>query len=139
VEQPEQDPVRALVARSAQSCLDDLFRSGQAPRPEPVLRSSAGWTVLVVAYPTPDGFPALQLSDCDQDCLSLLAQARSPLPAVRIRRELEERGLGVWGIATVKRSLARLKRLRLVGNSRRSPRGYSLEENAPLLHRLARG
>jgi len=38
-----------------------------------------------------------------------------------MRRELERRRIGIFGEATVKRSLARLKHLGLICNSRQSP------------------
>ena len=94
--------------------------------------------MLLVAFGTPPGEEVAGLTECDRDCLALLAQACEPLSAARVRRELEGRGIGIWGIATVKRSLARLKRIELIHNSRHSPRGYDLAENLPLFQQLAR-
>jgi hypothetical protein len=37
-----------------------------------------------------------RLSQCDLDCLALLGQAKEPLSGVRVRRELERCGIGVW-------------------------------------------
>jgi hypothetical protein len=126
------DRVRALVQAMAATCLGELADAGAVPRPEGVLRSWEGWTVLLLAFPTPAGDGEAGLTDCDRDCLALLAQAREPLSAARVRRDLEKRGIGIWAEITVKRSLARLKRRRLVCNSRRCPRGYYLPENLPL-------
>jgi len=135
---PAEDRVRPLVSGHAEACLQGLRHSGQPPRPEAVVRTGGGWTVLLVAFGTPPGEAAAGLTDCDRDCLALLAQARQPLSAVRVHRELEQRGIGIWGIATVNRPLARLKRMELVHNSRHSPRGYYLAENLPLFQQLAR-
>jgi hypothetical protein len=40
--------------------------------------------------------------------------------------------MGPYGLATVKRALARLKRLGLICGSRRRPRGYWLPDAEPL-------
>lgn len=95
--------------------------------------SANGWTVLVIACPAPVADSTPGLTQCDRDCLTLLAQAAEPLSGVCVRRELEKRGIGVWGLITVKRSLAKLRRLGLVSNARKGARGYFLPEAAPLL------
>jgi hypothetical protein len=76
-----------------------------------------------------------ELTQCDRDCLTLLAMQQCPISAYKMCKEIEHRGIGVWGIATVKRSLSRLKRRGLVANSRKRPRGYYLPEKRPLFHR----
>src|SRR4051794_29121406 len=98
--QPEQqspaaDKVRALVSANAQECLAGLAQAGEAPRPEAAIREGEGWTVLVLAYPTVPGDGPPGLTDCDRDCLALLAQAREPLSAARARRLLEKSGIGI--------------------------------------------
>jgi len=65
------------------------------------------------------------------DCLLLLTTAPEPLSAARVRRDLEKRGLAIWSLISVKRSLAKLKRWGLLGNRRKAPRGYYLPENLP--------
>jgi hypothetical protein len=50
---------------------------------------------------------------------------------------MDDRGIGVWGIATVKRSLSRLRRLQLVSNSKRGQRGYFLPESSPIVRKAA--
>ena len=50
---------------------------------------------------------------------------------------MERRGIAIYGEATVKRSLAKLKRQGLVRNSRKAPRGYSLPETFSLGAELA--
>jgi len=45
--------------------------------------------------------------------------------------------LAVEGIATVKRSLARLRRLTLISNARRGARGYFLPEARPIVKKAA--
>src|SRR5262249_54992766 len=108
--QPVIDPVRALVDGYARGCLSDLLASGVGPSPEAVLLTDGNWSVLVAAFrtPTAQGVPAM--SDCDRDCLALLAQLQEAMPAQQLCRELEERGIGVWAEITVKRSLARLRK-----------------------------
>jgi hypothetical protein len=139
---PEQragvDAVRSLVQGYAQECLGDLAQRGDVPRPEAAVVEGGGWTVLVVAFPTPPGEHVPGLTDCDRDCLALLAKVQEPLSAARVRRELEKRGTAIHAEITVKRSLARMKRRGLVGNSRRAPRGYYLPENLPLFRHLFR-
>jgi hypothetical protein len=138
-EQPSgQDPVRAAVAAHAEACLAALRQTGSDPHPEAAVRERDGWTVLLVAFRTPPHGEVPGLSDCDRDCLTLLAGSREPLSAARVRKELEKRGVGVHGLITVKRSLSRLKRRGLVSNSRYRPRGYHLEDAQPLLDHLAR-
>jgi hypothetical protein len=132
---PEQvgvDKVRSLVSAYARECLGDLAQAPEAPRPEAAVEAAGGWSVLVLAYPTlpGDGIPGL--TECDRDCLALLAQAQERLSAARVRRVLEKRGIGIHAEITVKRSLARLKRRGLVGNRRRAPRGYYLPETPRL-------
>jgi hypothetical protein len=78
------------------------------------------------------------LTECDRDCLAFLAAAREPLSAARVRRELEKKDIAIHAEITVKRSLARLKRLGLVCNRRKAPRGYYLPENLPLFRHLFR-
>jgi Fe2+ or Zn2+ uptake regulation protein len=77
------------------------------------------------------------LTESARDCLALLSQAREPLSAARVRRDLERHGVGIYGIATVKRALIKLLQLGLVGNSRKSPRGYYLIGPGPLFRRHA--
>jgi hypothetical protein len=136
VEPSTQDRLRLRVIIHAHQCLQDLQKLDMVPQPEAVLCSGGGWTVLLVTYPTPAGADPSGLSDCDRDCLCLLAQVSRPLSAARVRNELEKRGR-IWGIATVKRSLAGMKRLKLVCNSRRRPRGYWIEDCMLIARTLA--
>src|SRR5262245_5897938 len=50
-----------------------------------------------------------------------LAQLDEPVSVARAHKEMERRGLAIWSLITVKRCLARLKRLGLVANSARRP------------------
>jgi hypothetical protein len=139
---PEQpsgvDRVRSLVLGHAQALADDLAAAGVLPRPEAAVETREGWTILAVALPTPAGLGVPGLTECDHDCLTLLAQAPEPLSAARVCRDLEKRGLGIYAEITVKRSLARLKRWGLVANRRRAPRGYYLPDHLPLFRHLCR-
>jgi hypothetical protein len=108
---PEQpsgvDRVRSLVSAYAQECLEDLSRAGCVPRADAAVRAGGGWTVLLVASPTPAGDGVPGLTECDRDCLAYLAVACEPLSAARVRRELEKKGIAIHAEITVKRSLAR--------------------------------
>ncbi len=131
-EQSRVKSVHSLVSLRAQACLADLLATGEVPRPVTAVHQGGGWTVLLIAMPTfpRDLLPELTL--CDRDCLGLLAQAQQPLSAARVRRQLEVQNVAIWAEITVKRSLAKLHRLGLLANSRKSPRGYWLLGNFPL-------
>jgi hypothetical protein len=126
------EKVRALLCDRARACLTALQEAEHTPQPAGALHAAAGWTVLLLVFPTSVGDGEPGLTACDRDCLSLLAQAREPLSGVRVRAELERRGIAVYGEATVKRSLAKLRRRGLVSNSRTAPRGYYLPEILPV-------
>jgi hypothetical protein len=115
-----------------------LLKSGALPRAEVASLTDAGWTVVVLAFPSKPGEDVPGLTQCDRDCLKLLGQAKAPLPAERVRQELEKGGIGTYGIATVKRSLAKLRRLGLIANQMKGRRGYLLVESLPLLRRAFR-
>src|SRR5262249_55603469 len=66
-----------------------------------------------MAFPSPAGQEVPDLIECDRDCLRLLGQLRQPMSAVRIRKGMEVRGIGIYGVATVKARLPRSTRLRL--------------------------
>jgi hypothetical protein len=131
------DPVESVVEACNELCLEGLVESGRAPRAEAAWSSRGGWTVISLAVPTPGGEESPRLTACDIDCLRLLASSDEPVSGVRARREMETRSIGVYGLATVKRALARLKRLGVVANARRGARGYYLPANAPLFRRPA--
>jgi hypothetical protein len=132
------DRVRSLVAGHGHALMADLLKSNAAPRAEAASLNESGWSVLVLAFPCRPAEGTPGLTQCDRDVITLLGQAPEPLPASRIRKDLEQVGIGVYGIATVKRSLARLLRLGIVANSKRTPRGYYLPETLPLVRRAAR-
>jgi hypothetical protein len=130
------DPLFALVSAQAQAFLASLVQTKEKPRPELALQVGSGWTVLLSVFPTravPETRP--ELTECEHDCLKLLASTRRPMPAERVCIELERQGIGVHSEITVKRALANLhKRLHLIANTRKRPRGYYLpESNASLL------
>ena len=89
-------------------------------------------------YPSAAGEGLAGLSRCERDCLELLPQEKEPLPAKLIRRDLEARRFGRYSVATIKRALSRLRRLKAVANSRKAPRGYYLAEALPLVRLAAR-
>jgi hypothetical protein len=131
------DRVRSLVVGHGSACLAELEQSAAIPRAEASLQNGARWTLLVVALPLPTGQGVPGLTECDRDCLALLARSNEPLSAARARRELERGTGGVYAEITVKRSLTKLKRLGIVCNSRKRPRGYYLPEALPLLRQIA--
>ena len=124
--------LQELVTSHTQALLADLPEAG-APQHTAALDSAHGWTVLLAIFPTREKLEATNLTPCDKDCLSILATSEEPLSGARARLEMKKRGWRRWGLATVKRSLAKLKKLGLVANNRRRPRGYYLEEAMPLL------
>src|SRR5262245_31614651 len=129
------DRAACLAAAHGAALLADLKASGAAPGHAAFAGSAGGYCVLVIVAPSGPAEGIDGLSQCERDCLALLAQATAPLSAVRVRRELEKRGIGIWGIATVKRALARLRRLGLVSNARRGARGYYLPETSPIVRK----
>jgi hypothetical protein len=127
------DPVRSQLDGQARALLEGLAQTGLEPRPDATLQKRDGWTVLVICFPSPASQELPPgLSECDRHCLSMLGQAQQPVSAKWIRRELERQRIEVYGIATVKRSLSKLKKLKLVLSSRKRPRGYSLANHLPL-------
>jgi Fe2+ or Zn2+ uptake regulation protein len=129
---PHANRARCLIAGQAHSLLGDLLKAGAEFRCDVASVSADGWSVLAIAFPAREGSGDRAPGECDRDCLVLLARARRPLPAWRVRQDLEEAHL-IHGIATVKRALARWHRLGLVDLSERPPRGYYLSERLPLL------
>jgi hypothetical protein len=129
------DRAASVASAHAGAVLDDLHPTGEPPHAAAATASAHGWSVVVIVTPAGDGLDGL--SECDRDCLKLLAQLTVPMSAVRVRKEMERRGVGVWGIATVKRSLSRLRRLRLISNSKRGERGYFLPETSPIVGKAA--
>jgi hypothetical protein len=125
------DKVASVVSGHAEMCLAELKEAGAVPR-QGAVRSEGGWTILVLATPT---LPADRLTECERACVTLLMQSSAPVSGACARAELERRGIGIHGESTVKRSLARLKRLGVAVNSRRSPRGYSFNDDGPLFRR----
>jgi hypothetical protein len=133
---PAPNPLTALVNAQVQALLDGLLGAGGTPRPELALQAGGGWTVLVSVFPTrQEPAAAPDLTECERDCLKLLTLTGRPLPADRVCVELEDRGIGVHSEITVKRALANLhRRLHLIANRRKRPRGYYLpESNSTLL------
>ena len=134
----EAERVREAICQHVQSCLTLLQEAGSAAQVEAVLRAAGDWSVLLIAFPTPKNqSDGVCLSDCEKACLGLLAQLREPISGLRACAELEQRGLGIYGEATVKRALARLKNRGLIANARSHRRGYYLPEASPLPRRLA--
>jgi hypothetical protein len=134
------EKVRSLLGGFAAACLESLLAAGASPRPSSTVLAGGGWTVRVSVSPSPaDPGEAPRLSECERDCLELLLQLPEPMSAARLRRALEERGVGVWAGITVKRALARLHReLRIIRNNRRGARGY-WHPDAPSLFPRAAG
>jgi hypothetical protein len=85
------DKAHSLVPGYARQLLLDLQQAGQ-PRVETALASQGGWTVLVMAFPTPAGQGVPDLTECDRDCLRLLARLDHPISACTAPRP----GRGGW-------------------------------------------
>jgi hypothetical protein len=129
------DRVPSLVAGHLHACLADLLKAGAVPRPEAASCVESGWGVVVVAFPALPGEGVSGLNQCDRDLLAMLAKADETMSADRLRRQLDKAGIGAYSLASIKRSLSRLLALKLVANSRRSPRGYYLPHRLPLFSR----
>jgi len=128
----EQNGVQSLLDEHARACLAEFLESQDKPRPVVSIIRSPNATVIVAAFsPLPD-HDAPDLTECDQAILTLLAGRNINVPARRIRNELETRGLYVCSLDTIKRSLCKLKALRLVVSSKKKPRGYHLPDDLPL-------
>lgn len=125
------DPARPLAAAHAHAFLAELLQRAVPPAVDAVTCAEGGHTILVMRYPTSAGGRSPGLSPCAVDCLRLLASRGERLTAERLRDELEARRIGIHSIATVKRSLKRLRELGLVRSSHCSPRGYHLADIAP--------
>ena len=136
--QSEPERVRELTCAHAESYLAALQEAVTVAQAEAVLRAAGGWSVFLIVFPTPkDQQDTVCFSECEKGCLALLAQLSEPISGLRACAELERRGLGIYGDATVKRALARLKKLGLIENARKKRRGYYLPESAPLFRRFA--
>jgi hypothetical protein len=116
------DRTHSLLVGHASACLLDLQQSGEVPHGDATVQEGHGWGLVLIAVPRSPDAPPLELSECERDCLALLAEVRKPLSAYRVRKEMEQRGR-IHGLSTTKRALARLKGLRLLGNRRRAPHG----------------
>jgi hypothetical protein len=136
--QSEAECVREEISQHLRSCLTILREAGMVAQVEAVLRVAGDWSVLLIAFPTPKNqYVDVCLSDCEKACLALLAQLSEPISGLRACGELERRGLGIFGEATIKRALARLKNRGLIANARTKRRGYYLPETSPLHRHLA--
>jgi hypothetical protein len=81
----------------------------------------------------------LKLTDCDRDCWELigaLTREQQRAGAEAICRLLEDRAFGVYALVTVKRALARLRRLHLIDYRRKQPAGYWRTDLTPLFESL---
>jgi hypothetical protein len=112
------DRGKSLVDGYANAPLAELVEAGPISRPQATTRTAGEWTVFVIACPKRPGEGVPGLTDCDRDCLACLAQAQRPMPAWTVREELEKVHSRIYGLITVKRSLAKLHRkLKLVSVS----------------------
>jgi hypothetical protein len=133
----EVERVRAALCQHLESCLTILQASVTVAQVEVELRVASNWSVLLIAFPTPKNqSDSVCLSDCEKACLALLGQLSEPISGLRACGELERRGLGIYGEATVKRALARLKNRGFIANARTKRRGYYLPEASPLHRHL---
>jgi hypothetical protein len=139
-----EDRTSEILTEHARACLEELLRSGVS-RHGSVVVASGGLTVRVSVSPTPPrrhprpapaAGPNVALTDCERDCWELigsLTREQRRAGAKAICAELEARGIGVYALITVKRSLARLhKELHLVSYCRKAPGGYYRADIAPL-------
>jgi hypothetical protein len=127
---PVPDRLSAILRAHVHALLAELADAGVVPQPDVASGRGADWRALLLVLPNSPGRPLPPLTGCDRDCLAVLGRAGEPLSAARVRRALRDGTLGVrrrWGLATVKRSLARLKADGWIRNARTGRRGYYLE------------
>jgi hypothetical protein len=133
--EPEILKSQAILTGYAQAICTDLGDAGEAPHTEAVVFSQEGWTVCLLAYPTPPPqLPPLARTDL----AVLQALSRYPddrLPARRITEVLARDKKTRYSEITIKRALKRLMALGLVRNARRGRRGYFLDGRVPPLFR----
>lgn len=130
------DPVASVVSGHAEAVLRDLLllaERGLDPRAFAEVVTLGGWKVRLEVSPAPPEDLVPNLNPCGRAVLSLLWDADSPLSAERVREALEAKGLGIFGLITVKRALRCLHRdHKAIAHSRFRPRGYYLPQRLPL-------
>lgn len=89
--------------------------------------AGGGWSVRVTVEPIPEA-KNREFTACELDILAILSEqiaTGARLSTQAVLDQLEARNM-VHGTTTVKIALARLAREKVIGSSRRSPRGYWL-------------
>lgn len=122
----------SLAKGYAVQIIDDLLASRAVPSSAASQAIADGWRVLVIVSPANPAEERTDFSPCERDCLDLLAIATRPLSAAKIRDALEESDR-IHALVTVERAMTRLRRVGIVSNSGKRPRGYFLPERLPLL------
>jgi hypothetical protein len=69
------------AASLASASVEDLHDSKDVPHAAAGTATAHGWSVVVIVTPAAPGDGIDNLTQCDRDCLALLAQATAPAPA----------------------------------------------------------
>src|SRR5262249_2039038 len=92
-------------------------REANRPRSAPVIRFLCPYRSEQCQVPADSAVGAvIAFTACDKDCLAVLARAMLPVSGEKIHQALDRAGI-LYGLVTVKRSLAKRKRLGLNGHS----------------------
>jgi hypothetical protein len=81
------DRAACLASSVVGSILDDRHVTQEMPHAAAATGAAHGWSVVVIVTPVGAGDDLDALTQCDWDCLALLAQTTSPMPGVRVRKE----------------------------------------------------
>src|SRR5689334_1291024 len=105
---PGPDRTKRAIVANAHQLIADLTQFGEQPHVDLECASGGGWTSTVLVFPTPPGEVLAGLTACERDCVCYLARCGEPVPAEKLRDELESKKIAIYSIATVKRALQRL-------------------------------
>lgn len=119
--------LHSLILSHAHRLLADLLASNGLTGGGTAEVVDGGWSIRVTAEPVPEAVRR-EYTACEADIITVLREQRSSgarLTTQQILDTLAARKL-FHGTTTVKIALARLAREKVIGSSRRSPRGYWL-------------
>jgi hypothetical protein len=139
-EQPEQDPTLRLAEEYILAFADALARLDTPPRQHRIRLQTAGCSITLSVSPVGAGAPSpVGQTECEEACLTLLAQLRGePISGRRAVKEMERRGIGIFGEATVRRALRRLKQDGEICGCRQGRPGYFLPTALPIVKEIER-
>jgi Fe2+ or Zn2+ uptake regulation protein len=129
------DELRSLTLGYARQFLDDLLNLNLIPRPDGVVILEGGWRIQLIVRPSKPGEGVSGLTQVDHDILEFLATCQKPLTGKKLKKALEKHYGGAYAEITVRRSLKKLVKLKLIANARGTGVcGYYLRNHFPLFH-----